>query len=175
MIAAALGATQQLAPAGLISIMRAEQQQLRGHHLHAIASYCCALIDLQQQLLHIVHVGDCLVGIQRHGEAIDWLTRPHNVQDQAIRPGSISGIQESRHLLSRSLNARRFCPPDCLTTPLPQDVRLLLCTDGYWHEHLQTGVDLQSVHDDASVLSLEPGQPVIKQQTDCDNFAVTVA
>ncbi|HBO6306572.1 MULTISPECIES: hypothetical protein [Pseudomonas] len=173
-IAAAMGATQQLDPAGLISIMRAEQQLLRHHHLHAIASYCCALIDLQHQLLHIVHVGDCLLGIQRHGEAIDWLTRPHNVQDQTIWPGATSGIQESRHLLTRSLNARRFCPPDWLTTDLPRDVRILLCSDGYWHEHLHAGVDLQSVLDDASVLSIEPGAPDIQQQTDCDNFAVTV-
>ncbi|MOA42641.1 hypothetical protein D3C78_1647070 [compost metagenome] len=54
------------------------------------------------------------------------------------------------------------------------DVFEVLLRD-YWHEHLQAGVDLQSVHDDASVLSLEHGEPAIKQQTDCDNFAVTVA
>ncbi|BCG22098.1 hypothetical protein TUM18999_02890 [Pseudomonas tohonis] len=171
-ITAALETTQQLDPANLISIMRTEQQQLRHGHLHAIASYCCVLVDLRQELLHIVHIGDCLVGTQRHGEAINWLIRPHNAQEQGIWPKAPLPPQESRHLLTRSLNAKRFCLPGCLTTGLPQNAHLLLCSDGYWCEHLQMGVDLQCVLDDASVLSLEPGIATIKQQTDCDNCLV---
>ena len=101
-ITAALETTQQLDPANLISIMRTEQQQLRHGHLHAIASYCCVLVDLRQELLHIVHIGDCLVGTQRHGEAINWLIRPHNAQEQGIWPKAPLPPQESRHLLTRS-------------------------------------------------------------------------
>ncbi|MDV5100407.1 hypothetical protein QQ994_03315 [Pseudomonas asiatica] len=166
----ALGEAQQLSPEGLVSIMRAEQQRLRQDYLHAIASYCCVLVDLQQQLLHVGHVGDGLVGLQRPGLAISWLNRPQNLQEQAIWPGATSGINESRHLLTRSLNARRFCSPDWQMTHLPLDARLLLCSDGYWHEHLHSGTDLQSVNDDASMLSLEYGEPVIELQSDCDNF-----
>lgn len=169
-INAALGDAQQLNPAGLVGIMRAEQKQLRQHHLHAIASYSCVLVDLQQQLFHIAHIGDCQVGIQRPGEAINWLNRPHNLQDQVIWQGAASVTQESRHLLTRSLNARRFCAPDCFSADLPLDARLLLCSDGYWHEHLHLGLDLPSIKDDASVLSLEHGEPAIKLQSDCDNF-----
>lgn len=169
-IDAALGEMQQLSLDGLIKVMRAEQQQLRYHHLHAIASYCCVLVDVQQRLLHIAYVGDCLVGIKRHGEFIDWQNRPQNLLDQAIWPGSCSESQESRHLLTRCLNAKRFSSPDCLTTHLPADARLLLCSDGYWHDYLLSGIDLQSVTDDASVLSMEYGNPAIEQKTDCDNL-----
>lgn len=166
----AVGGAQQLSPEGLVSIMRAEQQRLRQDYLHAIASYCCVLIDLQQQLIHVGHDGDCLVGLQRPGMPINWVNRPHNLQEQAIWPGEISGINESRHLLTRSLNARRFCIPDWQMTQLPWDGRLLLCSDGYWHEHLHSGIELQSVNDDASMLSLEYGEPAIELQADCDNF-----
>ncbi|ATP43169.1 hypothetical protein CR511_03580 [Pseudomonas putida] len=166
----ALREAHQLSLAGLVGIMRAEQQRLREQYLHAIASYCCVLVDLQQQLLHIAHVGDCLVGIHRPAEAINWLSRPHNLQEQAIWQAGASGVEESRHLLTRSLNARRFHSPYCLTTDLPTDARLLLCSDGYWHEHLQSGTDLQRVNDDSSVLSLGYGEPIIELQSDCDNF-----
>lgn len=169
-IDAALGEAQQPSREGLVGIMRAEQQRLRQDYLHAIASYCCVLIDLQQQLLHVAHVGDCLLGIQRPGELINWLNRPQNLQEQAIWPGAASGINESRHLLTRSLNARRFCSPDWQMTHLPFGARLLLCSDGYWHEHLRSGTNLQSINDDASMLSLEYGEPAIELQSDCDNF-----
>lgn len=52
-----------------------------------------------------------------------------------------------------------------------QDIGLLLklvCLQ--WHEHLHLGLDLPSIKDDASVLSLEYGEPAIKLQSDCDNF-----
>lgn len=169
-IDAALGDAQQLSLTRLVGIMRTEQQRLRRHYLHAIASYSCVLIDLQQQLLHIAHVGDCLVGIQRPAEAINWLSRPQNLQEQAIWPTGASGVEETRHLLTRSLNARRFHSPSCLTTDLALDAQLLLCSDGYWHEHLQSGTDLQSVNDDASVLSMGYGEPTIELESDCDNF-----
>ncbi|MDI9780675.1 hypothetical protein QM325_23235 [Pseudomonas putida] len=168
-IDAALGASQQLSLEGLVGIMRAEQQYLRQQHLHAIASYCCVLVDQQQQLLHVAHVGDCLAGIQPLGAPINWLNRPHNLQDQPIWSKS-PRTAESRHLLTRSLNAKRFCAPDCLTTQLSPDARLLICSDGYWHEHLHTGVDLHCVNDDASMLRIAPGEPAIELQSDCDNF-----
>lgn len=166
----ALGESQQLSLAGLAGIMRAEQRRLRQNHLHAIASYCCVLIDLSQQLLHVANVGDCLTGVQLPGASINWLNRPQNLHNQAIWPEDARQIEESRHLLTRSLNAKRFHAPHCLTTNLPRNARLLLCTDGYWHEHLQSDSDLQSSKDDASVLSLENGEPTIELRSDCDNF-----
>lgn len=169
-IDAALGAGKQLSASTLIDIMRTEQQQLRHHHLHAIASYCCVLVDLQQQLLHIAHVGDCLAGIQRPAVATNWLNSPQNLPKQAIWPEAFQLPRESHHVLTRTLNARRFHSPDCLTTSFSKHARLVLCSDGYWHEHLHLGTDLQSVEDDASVLTLEYGEPLIELQSDCDNF-----
>lgn len=169
-INAALGTTRQLDLEVLVDIMRIEQQQLRRHYLHAIASYCCVLVDQEQQLLHAAHVGDCLIGIQRPAGAIDWLNLPQNLQSQAIWLADMSVDQESRHLLTRSLNARRFNSPVCLTTQLPPDARVLLCSDGYWHEHVHSGVGLESVNDDASVLSLAYGESGIDLQSDCENF-----
>lgn len=154
----------------LIRLMRAEQQQLRHHHLHAIASYCCALIDLQRRQLHLLQVGDCLAGIQRRDCNIDWLTRPHNLKEQLIWQDYPSATQNNRHLLTRSLNARRFCPPECQTVTFPPDVELMLCSDGYWYEHLQQGVGLEEVEDDASMLRLGLGEPGLWPQTDSDNL-----
>lgn len=166
----ALGQTEQLSLAVLISIMRAEHQQLRQHHLHAIASYCCVLVDLQQQLLHVAHVGDCLAGLVQPAKAITWLNRPHNLQEQVIWQGMAPESKESRHLLTRFLNAKRFHAPDCLTTHLAPDSQLLLCSDGYWSEHLSSQVELQNVDDDASALSLRYGEPSIELRSDCENF-----
>lgn len=166
----ALGEAQQLNPARLIDIMRAEQQRLRQDYLHAIASYCCVLVDLPQQLIHVAHIGDCLIGIQRPGGPINWLNRPHNLHSQAIWQEDVSGIQASRHLLTRSLNARRFHSPECLTTHFLTDARLLLCSDGYWYEHLHCGIDLQSVNDDASVLTMAHGEPTVELRSDCANL-----
>ncbi|MCO8168314.1 SpoIIE family protein phosphatase [Pseudomonas sp. 21LCFQ02] len=169
-IEVALGEPLPLSFAGLADIMRAEQRRLRQRHLHAIASYCCVLIDLSQQLLHVASVGDCLLGVQRPGESINWLNRPQNLHNQSIWPQDARQLEESRHVLTRSLNARRFHAPDCLTTSLPLNARLLLCSDGYWHEHLYSDIDLHGTKDDASVLSLECGEPTIELRSDCDNL-----
>ncbi|MFV0455629.1 MAG: PP2C family protein-serine/threonine phosphatase [Pseudomonas sp.] len=169
-IGTALAAELPPDTASLIRLMRAEQQQLRRHYLHAIASYCCALIDLQHRQLHLLQVGDCLAGIQRHDGNIDWLTRPHNLKEQLIWQDYTLDTPNNRHLLTRSLNARRFYSPECQTVTLPPDVGLILCSDGYWYEHLQQGVGLEEVEDDASMLRLGLAEPGLWQQTDSDNL-----
>lgn len=173
-VRAALSGNQPPDITSITQLMREQQRELRHHYLHEIASYCCVLIDLQSRQLHILHTGDCLVGTQQANSRIDWITTPHTLSNQLpyaqMPPATVPA--EQRHLLTRSLNARCFCSPDSYATVLEPAASLLLCTDGYWYEHLKQGVDLQQLQDDASVLSLTLGEPTNRQQTDCDNFSI---
>lgn len=173
-VRAALSDKQPPDITSITHLMREQQRELRHHYLYEIASYCCVLLNLQSRQLHILYTGDCLVGTHQANGRIDWLTTPHTLSNQPpysqMPPATVTA--EQRHLLTRSLNARRFCAPDSYTTVLEPAASLLLCTDGYWYEHLKQGVDLQQLQDDASVLSLTLGEPTTRKQTDCDNFFI---
>lgn len=160
-IQSAVAASQPLNTDELVRIMRAEQQLLRHEHLLAIASYCCLLIDLQEQQLHVLHVGDCMAGLKLGADTC-WLTRPHTVAAQPFWPSEVSPSPESRHLLTRSLNAKRFVRPECRTVPLPPDARILVCSDGYLQGEDQ--------RDDVSQLILRPGGSGAEIETDAANF-----
>lgn len=155
----ALSAEEPPSTASLIEVMRAEQRELRYKHLHAIASYCCALFDLQQQRLYLLHVGDCRAGIRQDSGHIDWLTDPHDLSQQAIWPASYTEAEQYRNILTRSLNAKHFYEPECQDVLLPAGVSLVLCSDGYWSEHREHGVALQDVEDDTSILVMQPNMP----------------
>ena len=155
----ALSADKPPSTTSLIDVMRAKQRKLRYQHLHAIASYCCALVDLQQQQLYLLHVGDCRAGIRQDSGHIDWLTRPHDLSQQAIWPASYTEASQYRNILTRSLNAKHFYEPECQDIPLPAAASLVLCSDGYWSEHLQLGIALQDVEDDTSILAMKPNMP----------------
>lgn len=155
----ALAANEPPSTASLIDVMRVEQHKLRHQHLHAVASYCCALVDLRLEQLHLLHVGDCRAGIRQNSGHIDWLTRPHDLSQQPIWPASYAEASQYRHMLTRSLNAKRFYVPECQNIPFSTDTSLVLCSDGYWYEHQQLGVALQEVDDDTSILALQPNKP----------------
>jgi hypothetical protein len=75
--------------------------------------------------------------------------------------------------LTRSLTARRFKSPDYQSLTMQQSQTLLLCTDGYWQEHLESGTPPHLLRDDASLLTLPTGcGPLddIDQDTDADNL-----
>lgn len=152
---------------------QARQRELRQHYLHEIASYCCVLLDLRSHRLDVLHVGDCLAGIHQADGQITWLTRPHTLSDQPFyaSPAQVND-PAARHLLTRSLNARRFCVPEHRRTTLATGAELLLCSDGYWHEHRQQGVALLQVHDDASGLCVSPEILGPTPMPDSDNLFI---
>lgn len=160
-IQAAVTASQPPNIDELVRIMRVEQQELRHEHLLAIASYCCLLIDLQEQQLHVLHVGGCMAGL-RLGADTCWLTRPHTVAAQPFWSPQVQPSCESHHLLTRSLNAKRFVPPECQTISLPPDACIFVCSDGYLQGEDQ--------RDDVSLLTLRPGGSGTEIETDAANF-----
>jgi serine/threonine protein phosphatase PrpC len=168
---AALAGTQPPDCASIIRLLSEQQRELRHHYLHEIASYCCVLIDLQTCQVHILHTGDCLVGTRQPSGRLQWLITPHTLSNQPLSPESFPAGTYG-HVLTRSLNARRFYPPAYFTTAFDPATEILLSTDGYWNEHLEQGVDLQQLQDDASLLCIAPGTAAESQKTDCDNFVI---
>lgn len=169
----ALAADEPPEASALVRLMQARQRELRQHYLHEIASYCCVRLDLNSRRLDVLHVGDCLAGVCQPDGQIDWLMIPHTLSRQPFYHSTPQASDPaSRHLLTRSLNARRFCAPEHRVTMLATGTELLLCTDGYWYEHRQQGVALSRVHDDASELRLSPGAMRVIQAPDSDNLFI---
>lgn len=143
-------------PERLMGIMHQQQKQLRHEYLHEIASYCMLRLDLKSGCFQLLSTGDCQAGIQGSGP-IDWLTTPHRA---------------NQNLLTRSLNAKRFLRPDIIESTLAPGVSLILCSDGYWSEHLQQQTPFNQLTDDASVLKLAYGKTNLSATTDTDNLIV---
>lgn len=154
--------------------LRQAHAQLRHDSLSDIASYCMVSLDLDTLATHVWHCGDCRVGLQLPTET-RWLTMPHILAHQPGLPSARSPEKQERReqQLTRSLNARRFCPPEHQVFPLQQGQTLLLSTDGYWQEHLEAGTPRRCLQDDASLLTLSvgPGALVhVEQVSDTDNL-----
>lgn len=141
----------------LIQLMHQEQKQLRHQYLHDIASYCLLRLELDSGCFQLLNVGDCQAGIQ-HSKDVEWLVTPHQV---------------NQHYLTRSLNAKRFLRPDIIESTLEKNDQLLLCTDGYWCEHLQEEISGEQLADDASVLTISHGQQHLSMTSDAYNLFVS--
>jgi serine/threonine protein phosphatase PrpC len=170
----ALAEAAALSQAMVDSRLRQAHAQLRHDFLRDIASYCMVSLDLETLAVHVWHCGDCRVGL-RHPTETRWLTTPHILAHQPGLPSSRSPEEQERReqQLTRSLNARRFRAPEYQVFSLQQGQALLLCTDGYWQEHLEAGTPRHSLRDDASLLTLPVGPgPLdqIDQASDTDNL-----
>ncbi|OGT70010.1 MAG: hypothetical protein A3H44_14670 [Gammaproteobacteria bacterium RIFCSPLOWO2_02_FULL_57_10] len=158
----------------MIEIMRHEQRKLRHHYLHDVASYSIVCIDHESNHLDVLSTGDCLVGLGGKSETPRWISHPQNVGHQYYSMPSVSVDQRAngRHLLTNSLNARRFDMPYTTSLSLLPDVAVLLSSDGYWVEHLQSGSNFDELDDDASILTLTPGSRGVDSDTDCENLLI---
>ena len=170
----ALAEASARSPAAVHACLKQEHAQLRHDFLRDIASYCMVSLDLETLAVHVWHCGDCRVGL-RHPTETRWLTTPHILAHQPGLPSSRSPEEQERReqQLTRSLNARRFCPPEHLALSLQQGQTLLLSTDGYWQEHLEAGTPRRCLRDDASLLTLPVGSgPIahVEQASDTDNL-----
>lgn len=170
----ALAEAAALSQATVDSRLRQAHAQLRHDFLRDIASYCMVSLDLETLAVHVWHCGDCRVGL-RHPTETRWLTTPHILAQQPGLPSSSSPEEQERReqQLTRSLNARRFSPPEHHDFTLQQGQTLLLSTDGYWQEHLEAGTPRQCLRDDASLLTLPVGSgrlAHVEQASDTDNL-----
>ena len=150
----------------LFARLKQEHAQLRPAFLRDIASYCMVSLDLTTLEVQVWHCGDCRVGLRLQAE-IQWLTTPHVLAHQPGLPAPNSSREQERHRqqLTRCLNVKRFIPPECSTFTLEQGQALLLSSDGYWQEHLESGTLLHCLRDDASLLVLPTSSRQLGQIT----------
>lgn len=170
----ALSEASARSPAAVHACLKQEQAQLRHGFLRDIASYCMVSLDLKTLAAQVWHCGDCRVGLRLQTET-RWLTTPHILASQPGLPPPRSSEEQDRHeqQLTRCLNAKRFSAPEHQVFSLHQGQALLLGTDGYWQEHLEAGIPLHCLRDDASLLTLPVGSgPLdqINQASDADNL-----
>ena len=170
----ALDEAASCSTASLHARLKQEHAQLRPGFLRDIASYCMVSLDLETLAAQVWHCGDCRVGLRLQTET-RWLTTPHILAQQPGLPPPRSSEEQDRHdqQLTRCLNAWRFRVPDYQALVLQQGQALLLCTDGYWQEHLEAGTPPHCLRDDASLLTLPVGfrsLDHINQASDADNL-----
>lgn len=149
----------------VLALLSAEQSVLRNRFLLELASYSLLCLDEQTSMYQVFQVGDCMAG-EHQGNDLVWWTQPHTLAQSSADQRD----PDTRHLLTRSLNARRFCPPEVHTRDLSPGTQLIMATDGYWVECLQDGKLPGNCHDDASYLQIEPGNATFSHDSDTENF-----
>lgn len=141
-------------PKTIIDFMKKAQKQLRTTFLHEIASYTILIHSKTTQESSVISCGDCRIGIKQ-AEGISWLNNVHTLVNA---DGELFGEHHnddlSRHILTRSLNAKRFIMPDTQQLTLDKNETWLLCTDGYWAEYIGDKKEWQQLSDDASCLEV---------------------
>ena len=164
----------------LVDVLRQQQKTLKQHYLHDVASYGVLILDTTSRELNWWFTGDCRLGIETDAGSLHWLGVPHRVENAALLKDRYQSESEltsaderiaARHTLTRSLKARRFTPPEKIQTHISATDIIKIATDGYWCEHLTDGIPLQQLDDDASLLTIKPGECVLAQTTDIPNFA----
>lgn len=150
------------------AVMQHQQRLLRHEYLFECGSYCLLILNLKELKGTLLHVGDCLTTTLHANQQQESLNQPHNLLQQ---PGI--QIPDSRHILTRSLNARRFHQPHQSPVALTSATQLQMVTDGYWAEHLAHSRPLQTLDDDASILTISLAETHLVRlslNSDCDNF-----
>lgn len=151
------------------------QSELRHQFLHAIASYALVVIHFPTGEGVMLSAGDCLVGISADNSidlgGVDWLNSPHTADRQMSEMGEVPRLESGiEHVLTRSINAKRFVPPEITSFLISEGQRLILATDGCWREPLREANGQKS--DDSSALSLTwtVGDLTVHQESDTENL-----
>lgn len=163
----------------LISLLHTKQKLLREHYLHDVAAYGALVINTHTTKFNWWFTGDCRLGLKPDGGEINWLGTPHRLENSPlIKVGNTSAIKTkanalaAKHILSQSLNARRFARPERLSSKIPAMQSIVIATDGYWCKHLLTATAIKNLEDDASLLTIKPGPQRLKLETDTPNLFV---
>ena len=156
----------------VISVMQKNHSELRKQFLHGIASYCALLLHLQDRKAWVIHCGDCRLGSQQAGN-VSWLSNIHTLANATGENFSQNdNANTDRHTLTRYLNARRFVLPDVQPVNCQTDHSWLLCSDGYWADHLGQNIPWGQLEDDASCLEISEKMINTEFSSDCENYLV---
>ncbi|NIF71609.1 hypothetical protein F3J16_15645 [Burkholderia sp. Ap-962] len=126
--------------ADMLALLRQAQQQIRTmKYLAERASYLAALFPHGTREALAFHCGDCTLGIQSVDGKTRWLTPTHTLADFHGQRGWTPNPTQ-RHILTRTLNARRFHHPEITALTAPPAGTWIIATDGYRHaEYDKTG------------------------------------
>jgi len=154
----------------LLNIMRNAQKLLRQQFLHETASYIALIYNKSTQESQVFVCGDCRLGFVSN--EVQWLTKPHTLL--TAFDGSLGNVKKdliTRHTLTHTLNAKRFIQPEIVSIISLQNERWLLCSDGYWAEHLDENISWEQLQDDASCLTISMNILSTQQHSsDCENY-----
>ena len=148
------------------------QTGMRNQFMHNTASYLIVRLPKQDSGFpaSVIQCGDCRLGIRKENTIL-WQT---NVHTAANPDGSFftteSANNPARHALTRSMNARRFLPPDVQYIDSKDVNAWLLCTDGYWADHLMANTSWELLADDASCLEISAHITDSSLESDADNL-----
>lgn len=138
----------------VLAALREGQQHLRaGRFFAEKASYIAVLLPRDAQDAHVFWCGDCTLGIQSPEGTIEWLTRPHTL-DNVLEDLNLDADATKRHIVTRTLNARRFQTPEVRTIPAHAPGWWVLATDGYRYQETD---DTGHPKDDCSALLIGNG------------------
>lgn len=157
----------------LILKIQSQWRSLRLQCLHEKASYSLVIVDTKNRNGLLLFVGDVRAGLLEENGDIKWINDPHTMEFQQLeyRTGVLPS-EDSRHQLTRCYKAQRFAKPESVSFQLDGGSDFILCSDGYWREHLQDQVMLSDVNDDCSVLLLlkDFSALSVRNASDTDNF-----
>lgn len=135
----------------VLSALHDGQKRLRTERFFAEkASYVALLLPREGQDAYVFCCGDCTLGIQSPDANIEWLTRPHTLRN-ALKDLGIDANTSKRHIVTRTLNARRFEQPDVQVIRANHSGLWVLATDGYRYRETD---DTRHPDDDCSVLRI---------------------
>lgn len=138
----------------VLSALHDGQKHLRAERFFAEkASYVAILLPHTTQDAYVFFCGDCSFGVQSPDGNIEWLTRTHTLANASEKFG-INADASKRHVVTRTLNGRRFQAPEVQAIPAHASGLWVLATDGYrYRETDDTGYP----QDDCSALLIGSG------------------
>ncbi|GJH05949.1 hypothetical protein [Paraburkholderia terrae] len=152
----------------IVSWMREAQQSLiHQGFLHEKACYAALLLPNGSTTAHILICGDCCVGYCPDGGQTEWLTTSHTLAKVCTELG-IEGPAYRHQIVTRTLNVRRFDPPEVTTCDRAQRGTWLLATDGFRAGQSFPG---SAPQDDCSCLRIGLGIEK-RNESDSDNMLV---
>ncbi|MGY4730725.1 hypothetical protein [Burkholderia pyrrocinia] len=138
----------------VLSAFHEGQKHLRTERFFAEkASYVAILLPRKAQDAYIFFCGDCSLGVRSPEGNIEWLTRTHTLVN-ALEEFGIGTDISKRHIVTRTLNAKRFREPEVRVMPVNVSGLWVLATDGYRYPEID---DTGHSKDDCSVLLIGNG------------------
>lgn len=144
---------------------------IRQQFLKEKACYCALLIDFSKSDVIAYSCGDCRVGWQYGDECIRWFSVVHSIANWKGEEFSEKhAASPNRHIVTKSLNAKRFNFPDMVGGTYKKNVSWILATDGYWVDHQMQAILSENLIDDSSVLNILVEESGSTIDSDCDNW-----